>query len=364
MIIHIFAGSKGGIGKTRCSISVSLYYLCKKNVDISLFDANCNNIDFFTVMTGSDYKTFRDYKKNVFFEKPISLINHNEVIKGLNSNCYIRSLPFELYSGINDFWNNLYLVAKKSMKEGKNHLIVDTNLAVPNLVSLNDASREKTRKKFKNFLDLGVEKILIWYVWCMNDFLGIRDTLNSDISRMMENLQDVSHNLFSVQGNLIHVLNPYLFFQAQGGLLEFIKRIGDQSKLKEIKEVLILGGKITGLPFDVAVDIVTLIVKQIVKYHMDKGDVNLDYLLAEVKKINDNPLNMVILEKSEANFSYIKDQLINASSNTEGASEKSIIDEKKNKGIAKDYEDLNRDDFGKETLWKKIEGMENVNALK
>ena len=92
-------------------------------------------------MTGSDYKTSRDYKKADFFCKPIVPIRHNEDIKGLHSNCYLRSLPFELYSGINDFWNNIYFVAKKSIKNGKNYLIVDTNLTVPNMVSFNDNSR-------------------------------------------------------------------------------------------------------------------------------------------------------------------------------------------------------------------------------
>ena len=360
MIIHIFAGSKGGIGKTRCCISTGLYYLCKKNVDISLFDANCNNIDFFTIMTGADYRTFRDYKKNVFFCKPIVPIKHNGDIKGLYSNCYLRSLPFELYSGINDFWNNIYFVAEKSIRNKRNYLIVDTNLTVPNLISLNDNSRERTRRKFEKLYNSGVKKILIWYVWCLNDFLGIRDKLNSDISRMMENLQDVSYGLFSVQANLIHILNPYLFFKAQGGLLELIKGIVDKTKPKldeignithEIKKRL--KGRI-GFPFDVAVEMVTVIVKYIVKNNKDKGEVNLDKLIAEVKKINDNPLNMVVLEKSEKNYFYIKDQLISVSSNTEEANTKNT----------RDYEDIHKDDFGKETLWKKINGMEDLGIIK
>jgi len=109
MIIHIFTGSKGGIGKTRCCISTAMYYLLGgvgkpvleiRSKDIreiprlNVYDANSSNIDFFTIMTGKDFQALTEdgvrgtnYIKNEFID-----INYNDKRLPINGYAYIRKV--------------------------------------------------------------------------------------------------------------------------------------------------------------------------------------------------------------------------------------------------------------------------------
>lgn len=360
MIIHILTGSKGGIGKTRCSISHAMYYLLggtekpllknksrnnQKKYGLNVFDANSNNIDFFTIMTGEDFeiladerkKQVSDFNKNYIRQRFLD-ITYKEKKLPINGFAYIRKSPFELFNGISDFWNSLYEVAKSTKEnDGNDILVVDTNLAVPNLISETPEQIEKMKTVFQKLRELRVKNILIWYIWCLNDFLSIRENLTFNTSRQIRMLEKICKTDQNLGGNghiinqyVIHVLNPYLFFDKSPIFKSFLKQLIANPVFKNIMEKM---GNGFQLPFDMAVKILVEIINGIID---EKGGLSFSWEEA-VKRINDTGVNIVVLKNENKNRSYIKDQLVNISS-------KKIIS----------YQMIHRNCFGEDTLWKKL----------
>jgi hypothetical protein len=360
MIIHILTGSKGGIGKTRCSISHVMYYLLggtekpllnnksrnnQKKYGINIFDANSNNIDFFTIMTGEDFeiladerkKQVSDFNKNYIRQKLLDITYKGKKLP-INGFAYIRKSPFELFNGISDFWNSLYEVAKSTKEnDGNDILVVDTNLAVPNLISETPEQIEKMKTVFQKLRELRVKNILIWYIWCLNDFLSIRENLTFNTSRQIRMLEKICKGDQNLGGNghiinqyVIHVLNPYLFFDRSPIFKSFLVKLIANPVFKNIMEKM---GNGFQLPFDMAVKILVEIINGIID---EKGGLSFSWEEA-VKKINDTGVNIVVLKNENKNRSYIKEQLVNISS-------KKIIS----------YQMIHRNCFGEDTLWKKL----------
>jgi hypothetical protein len=360
MIIHIFTGSKGGIGKTRCSISTAMYYLLggvkkpvlkmisknnKKKQKINVYDANSNNIDFFTIMTGKDFDILnqdqdKDYIIDDYIKHEFLKISHNHKLLPTYGYAYIRKSPFELFKGVSDFWNSVYEVAKITKeKDNTEVLIVDTNLAVPNLVSEDIEQKEKMKNVFPKFRKLDIDHILIWYIWCLNDFLSIRENLTFSTSKKIELLEKIcqgeknpGETRNGIRDYVIHVLNPYLFFKTSPKFKAFLNKLFSNKAFKTIIDNIQIGFNI---PFDVAVRILVQIINEIIIE--DDSPTPWQEAMKKIKEINDTGLNIVVLEDQKQNHPYIKEQLINISSEE----------------LMK-LEMMHKNNFGENTLWKKL----------
>lgn len=360
MIIHLFTGSKGGIGKTRCAISLAMYYLLggsakpflgqykevPNGYKLNVFDANSNNIDFFTIMTGKDFQILgqrrRESSINSHIKQEFLTISHKDNPLSFDGYAYIRKSPFELFQGVSDFWENVYEVAKRTKEDDERDvLIIDTNLSVPNLVSENPVQKSKMKPIFQKLKEIEVNHIVIWYIWCLNDFLSIRENLTFSTSQKIELLDKICQVDFEKTGNkinqyVIHVLNPYLFFEKSPIFKTFLTKLLSNQAFKILMEHAGIG---FNLPFDMAVKILVRIISELVKDELGSSSSKWEEVMEQIGKVNETGVNIVVLSNQRENYSYIKDQLSNLSFNS-------------NK-IA-NLEMIHRANFGEDSLWKKL----------
>lgn len=355
MIVHILTGSKGGIGKTRCSISLAMYYLLGGTAKpflagqgpgipnwhkLNVFDANSNNIDFFTIMTGKDFQVLGQRRTDYnHIKQEFLTISHENRRLPFEGQAYIRKSPFELFQGVGDFWENVYEVAKLSADDERNVLIVDTNLAVPNLVSENPVQKDKMRTTFQKMQEINVDYIVTWYIWCLNDFLSIRENLTFSTSEKMESLDKICQMDFERTGKkikqyVIHVLNPYLFFEKSPGFKSFLTKLVSNQAFKTLIEHASIG---FNLPFDMAVKILVKIINELVKDEPVKSSSKWEKLMEQIARVNETGVNIVVLKDQKENRSYIKDQLSNISLNQ-----------------IPNFKTIHKENFGEDSLWKKL----------
>ncbi len=361
--IHILAGSKGGIGKTRCSVALAMYYILgqgKANSgDLFLYDANFNNPDFYALLC----KTMKHPHSNPLSKKsnPFSKIEMNgflnkedkELVANKQLVLFKRKNPFLIFNGINEFWksamNEIYFT--ENHRIGPFTLIVDTCLGVQNLFSFKDnKSREGFVKSLKELRDRWVMddssknsqlNVYIWFVWSLNDFLDAKMPDSSDIeeklSRLKSDVGDLAPNL---NFEFIHVINPYLFYDfTTSNLQQFLNllrfNIGsskmDNDRIYGNYEFQNLRGKINKILKNINYESKNIVVPDVIKKALDSLNEN----LAKEK------YSALVLDHDSNNIYYLRDKLIQPISELETGEST--------------FAKLHHNKFGENSLWPKLD---------
>ena len=402
MEVNVFLGSKGGIGKTRCVISAVSKYLFYgyENQELSVFDANTNNQDSYTLLSaydsmdnGEEIKSLvRKGKSNDSF-KMVSCHYKIDGIREKTVNVYRRFYPYDLPFGIVGFWRNVRNLVRRTFKDDVNQtLIIDTNLTLANLVSDKQSVFNGKKSCDENSLfDLldelkdYVEKINLWYVWSIADFASTRDYTVKSIAKNTRRFKDVSHGLFDPVKNLYHIINPYLFFSKKMDLNRFlitflfsgetqkflknkkIDRAADSAMGKTVEMIVgssvktitkietsddhlsNIAGEIAGNAAKISYEKVVKVVREILvnmnNDHMNRFDPDL------LLKINQAYGNIIILELDEGSINFLSERLMMISKIHRSIATLSD-DESRKKLLSLDQIHLN--EFGEKTLWPKF----------
>jgi len=198
---------------------------------------------------------------------------------------------------------------------------------------------------FQKFRRSDVDYILIWYIWCLNDFLSIRENLTFSTSQKIELLKkicesDLDSGLKSneIKQYVIHVLNPYLFFQTSPKFRSFLNKLLSNKAFKTIIDNIHIA---FNLPFDMAVKILVNIITDIITENPDGSSIPWQEAMKKIREINDTAVNIVVLEDQKQNRPYIKEQLINISSDK-----------------LMSCNMMHKNNFGENTIWKKLHGFD------
>lgn len=222
MVINIFTGGKGGIGKTLFSLCTAAYYLKEvKNAKLNLIDLNSNNPDFFKIMYGAklndkvkDQKGFvvKDIRKQTFDTK---IICRKKLFK----------LPEDGNVGI---WQDLNHIA--NLSKGKDILIVDTNMNIASLCFLDHLS--DTKKIQKVLANPKITKIRIWLIWSFNLLAEIGEYDRLIHEKVIKSFEEISEEKFIEKEDLVHVINPFKYFADDeiGTITNFVKKLKQNYK--------------------------------------------------------------------------------------------------------------------------------------
>jgi hypothetical protein len=210
--IHIIVSSKGGLGKTMTALSLVSRFLQAEHSVLAI-DLNSTNPDLFRILAREN-----PYNDANWIFSPL-----------LNSSCIYRpSNPY--WSSNTKFWDQIKSVVEHS-KNAFSTVIVDTNLGMSNLISLN----KETILKIKELLDTAPNSsIYLWNIWSFADL-----SRDNNIGYIAENL----HGEFGTALNFIHVLNPYALAPSHVNLQSNLDTL---STLRIIDSNLTLIGKVFG----------------------------------------------------------------------------------------------------------------------
>jgi|GEM_PF-5432894 len=221
MKIDIITASKGGTGKTSFALSCGVHYI-NQGQKVMFVDMNLNNADCFTVLSPYSYNSIQslilngrdDIKIYEEFYRVDLLMNNNNTGIAL-----VRQTPFQLYSGIEEFYKLLIKAKKLAIDEKIDVMIVDTNFTIENLLPKkidHTTFKDLCNQLWNNWED--TTEINIFYMWCVNDFFKVLNSVSNASNKRAEHVLDnfgefskdtSSVDKFTEKGNLFHVVNKH-----------------------------------------------------------------------------------------------------------------------------------------------------------
>lgn len=225
MILNIFTGSKGGIGKTLNALCCSVYYLKDvKNFGVNVVDLNYTNSDLFKILYGEALK-----ESELADDKGFILKDIGKGTKGSKVIC--KKNLFAVPHGNLGIWEEIVDVVKLSAD--KNIIVFDSNFNIASLLYLTDAN--EAHKVSEMIKDPRIELIRIWLVWSFNILTDIGEYDRLLQEKGVKSFEEISEGKFKEKRDLIHILNPYKYFRENEyqTVTDFIKdiveRLGDRN---------------------------------------------------------------------------------------------------------------------------------------
>jgi hypothetical protein len=218
MILHLFTSSKGGVGKTLCSLSTTVNYLSQPANKVLCLDLNWINADFSRFMATG---------RNLTSNPPLM---SSDICTGRGKIHRFKNF-FTLPLGALGFWENIELSLQKCREDSFNldYAIIDTGLHVANLIRRTHKDTiERTVQKIQEIKSkFQINKVYIWFIWTLASILSAED--GAGILMASTYLEDaLGINCFNKNENLIHVLNPHALYPAPSlaAILNYIKSRG------------------------------------------------------------------------------------------------------------------------------------------
>ncbi len=201
-ILHVFTGSKGGVGKTLLALCAAIKSSEKEKV--LCIDLNWENPDLSRILESiqqTDHKSQKMDYQHAFIENILLLrppVRH--------------ILP----SGAIGFWQSVRNALRESFDVhgfDPAHIIVDTNMHFASLLrlrSLDTQSRVSTRIN-DLVREAQIRHLYIWYSWTLTS-LNERSEDPANMLRALSWFDSTLDNYFFTHENLIHVLNLFALF--------------------------------------------------------------------------------------------------------------------------------------------------------
>ncbi len=203
MILNIFTGGKGGIGKTLNALCCSVHYLRDPKARVNVIDLNYTNTDLFKILYAKGLQENESTDENGFIIKDIG--------KGIvDSRIICKKNLFAVPHGTTGIWKEIVNAVHSS--PNKDILVFDSNF---NIASLLYFSNQKEAEEVSALLkqESEIEMIRIWLVWSFNLLTDIGEYDRILQMRGVKSFEEISFGKFQERRDLIHVLNPYKYFR-------------------------------------------------------------------------------------------------------------------------------------------------------
>lgn len=228
VILNIFTGGKGGIGKTLCALCCSTYYLTEvKNSHVNVCDLNFSNTDLFKILYGKSLEE-NDVAQDGFIIKDIGR-------NILESKIICKKRMYEIPNGNLGIWKDIAKTVELS--KNCNNLIIDMNINTASLLDFTN-NPEEAKAVSDIIASSSIDRIRIWLVWSFNILsdIAIKDRIVYENS--IKSFDEISKGKFLEKRDLIHVLNPYKFFREDeyGSITSLVNILTD--KLRDIISVV------------------------------------------------------------------------------------------------------------------------------
>jgi hypothetical protein len=224
MILNIFTGGKGGIGKTLNALCCSVHYLKDvRNSRVNVIDLNYTNPDLFKIIYGEALKEDEKADDKGFIFKDIG--------KGTQGSKIIcKKNLFAVPHGNLGIWREIFDVV--TLSTDKNVLVFDSNFNIASLLYLTDA--KEARQVSVMIKNSNVDRIRIWLVWSFNILTDIGEYDRFLQEKSVKSFEEISENKFKEKRDLIHILNPYKYFREDESqtitdlIKDMVERLGDR----------------------------------------------------------------------------------------------------------------------------------------
>ena len=244
--LHLFTGSKGGVGKTLLALSTASKYLDQEKV--LCIDLNWENADLSRIIQLNEEIDVSGKLKYAF----ASILDGNGLIMRPTT---MHNIP----SAAIGFWNEIRVALRESYENHKfdpDVVVVDTNLHFASLLrQSSDFTIANVLKRIDTIVrESQIEQLNIWYIWTLAS-MHEKSGDPANITTVLQFMKDALHEkYFDPKNNFIHVLNSYALYPTV-----FIDGLEDEEKTLSIKNNIEALDAIAKAPIADGIDVVDLL---------------------------------------------------------------------------------------------------------